>query len=115
MRIPRVGFLLQNAGWGVEASAHAETLFTGFAEPGGGVGGGRALVPRHREDIQRECCHDREVVTAFPDDGERGGPGYGRASAAPSGQPARLAAGTDRGKAGPDIAGDQGRAVRRWG
>ena len=36
------GILVQDAGWGVEASAHAETLFTGFAEPGGSVGGGRS-------------------------------------------------------------------------
>jgi len=110
-----MGFLGQDAGWGVEASAHAETLFTGFAGSGGDVGGGRSLVPRHRDDIQRECRHGREVVAAFPDDGERGGLGNGRASAAPSGQQARLAAGADRGKAGPDIAGDQGRAGRRWG
>jgi transposase len=99
----------------VEASRHAETLFTGLARPGGGVGDGRSLAAHHREDIQRKCRHGSEVVAAFPDDGERGGLDNGRASAVPSGQQARLAAGADRGKAGPDLAGDQGRAGRRWG
>jgi transposase len=93
-----------------EASGHAETLFTGFAGPSGGVGGGRSLAPRHRENIQRECRHSGEVVAAFPGDRERGRLGDGRASAALSGQQAGMAAGADRGKAGPDIAGDQGRA-----
>ena len=67
----------QEAGWGVEASTNAETLFTGFTGPGGGVGSGRSLVPRHREDIRRECCHGCAVVAAFPRDGEREGSGDG--------------------------------------
>ena len=70
----------------MEASAHAETLFTGFAGPGGGIGGGRSLAPRGREDVQRERRHGREVVAAFPHDGECGGPGDGRAPAVPSGR-----------------------------
>ena len=89
--------------------------FTGFAGPGGGVGGGRSLVPRHREDIQRERCHGGAVVTALSDDGERKGPGDGRTPAAPSGQQTGMAAGADRGKAGPDSASDNCRAGRRWG
>jgi hypothetical protein len=40
----------------VEASGHAETLFTGFARSSGGVGCGWSLVPRQREDIQRKRC-----------------------------------------------------------
>jgi hypothetical protein len=92
----------------VEASAYAKTLFTGFAEPSGGVGGGWLLVPRHRKGIQRERRHGREVVTALPDDGERESAGDGWAPVAPSGEQTRLAAGADRGKAGPDIAGDYG-------
>jgi transposase len=99
----------------VEASAYAETLFTGFAGPGSGVSGGRPLAPCHRDDIRRECRHGREVVAAFPVDGERGSPGDGRASAASSGRQARLAASADCGKAGPDIACAPGRAVRRGG
>lgn len=82
---------------------HAETLFTGFAGPGGGVGCGRSLAPCQREDIRRECRHGREVVAAFPDAGERGAAGEGRAPAAPSGQPARVAAGVDRRKPDPTL------------
>jgi transposase len=99
----------------VEASAHAETLFTGFAGPGGGVGCGRSLASRCGKDIQCERGDGREVVAAFRDDGECGGPGDGRAPPAPSGRQARLAAGADRTKAGPDITGDPGRAGCRWG
>ncbi len=55
------------------------------------------------------------MVTAFPGDGKRGGPEDGRSPAAPSGQQTRLAAGANCGQAGPDIAGDPGRAGRRWG
>src|SRR3954449_6845308 len=40
-----------------------------LARPGGGVGGGRSLVPRYREDIQRECRYGSEMVTAFSEDG----------------------------------------------
>ena len=98
----------------MEASAHAETLFTGFAGPGGGIGGGRSLAPHHREDVQRERRHGGEVVAAFPENGERGGPSDGRPPAAPSGRQARLAAGADRGEAGPDVAGAPGRAGRQW-
>jgi transposase len=55
------------------------------------------------------------VVATFPGDRELGGPGDGRAPAAPSGRQTRLAAGTDCGKAGPDPAGAPGRAGRRGG
>src|SRR3954453_19991100 len=98
---------------GGEASRQAETLFTGFAGPGDGVGVGRSLVPRQREDIQRERRHGGEMVTALPGDRKRGGPGDGRSPAAPSGQQTRLAAGADYGEAGFDVAGAPGRAGRR--
>ena len=99
----------------MEASAHAETLFTGFAGPGGSIGFGRLLPPRQREDVQRERRHGGEVVAAFQDDGECGGPGNGRAPAASPGQQARLAAGSDCPEARPDLAGAPGRVGRRWG
>jgi transposase len=57
--------LAQDAGWRVEASAHAETLFTGFAGPGGGIDGGRSLAPRCCEDIQRERPHGRRWSQRF--------------------------------------------------
>src|ERR1044071_7823738 len=115
MRVSWRGISAQDAGWGVEASRHAETLFTGFARSRGGVGSGRSLVPRQREDIQRERRYGSEMVTALPDNGQRGGLDDGRSPAAASGWQARLAADADCGKAGPDIAGDQGRVGRRWG
>lgn len=77
------GFLIQAAGWVLEAGGDDEALFDGFARARCVAGIGCLERPGGGGDVEHQCGDGRSLVAALPSDGQCGS-GQDRRASAPA-------------------------------